>query len=149
MTMQETERVTFRTEQAFPLYTVRQYGGGADFHMVNEWHRWHGAGELRETILPPDGFIAQEDGRDVAAVWCYFATGIGVGHVEWLVSAPGLSVERAKAAIKALVDFLWLHAQANGYGALLFHCVPAASRIAGYLGLEVASKGQVTLIKSQ
>lgn len=145
---EELIQPAFRTEQAFPLYTVRQYEGGADFHMIDGWHRAHGSGPLAETLLPPDGFIAQEDGRDVAAVWCYFAIGIGVGHVEWLISAPGLSVGQTKRATKALVDFLWLHAGQNGYGALIFHCVPAASRIADYLGLQVVTKGLVTLIKT-
>ena len=148
MTMTETEPV-FTTETAFPLYTVRQYQGGADFHMVNEWGIAHGRGELPEVLLPPDGFIAREDGQPVAAVWCYFATGIGVGHVEWLITAPGLSLERAKRAIKTLVDFLWLHAQQNDYGELIFHCVPAAARVADFLDLEVVGKGMVTLMKTR
>lgn len=137
------------TEATFPVYTVRQYEGGADYHMVNGWQRAHGSGPLPEVMLPPDGFIAQEDGQDVAAAWVYFATGIGVGHVESLVTKPGLSLAQARAAIKTLVDFIWMHAGENNYGALIFHCVPAAARIADYLGLTVASKGLVTLMKTK
>ena len=137
------------THEAFPVYTVRQYEGGADYHMVNEWQRAHGSGPLSEVLLPPDGFISQEDGQDVAAAWVYFATGIGVGHVESLVTKPGLSLAQARIAIKTLVDFIWMHANQNNYGALIFHCVPAASRMADYLGLNVVSKGLVTLMKTK
>lgn len=136
------------TRTAFPVYTVRQYEGGADYHMVNEWYGAHGKGQLPEVLLPPDGFIVQEDGQDTAAVWVYFATGIGVGHVEWLVSRPGLSLKQARVAIKHLIDLIWLHAQNNNYGALIFHTVPAAARLAGSWGLRVASRAQVTLIRT-
>lgn len=116
--------------------------------MVSEWYRAHGAGALQEVLLPPDGFVVQCDGEDLGALWVYFANGIGVGHVEWLVTRPWLSLAQSKHAIKHLVDFIWHHAQAHDYGALIFHAVPAAARVADYLGLTVAAKGQVTLIKA-
>lgn len=132
------------------IYTVRQYLGGEDYHMVNDWHKAHRDNvPLLETLLPPDGFIVQEDGEDIGAVWCYFANNIGVAHVEFLIMRPGNSLGQSKRATKALVDFLWLHASRNNYGALIFHTLPAVGRFADYAGLTVCGKGLITLMKTE
>lgn len=138
-----------RTERAFPLYTVRQYEGGADYHLVSDWYRSHGRGPLPEVLLPPDGFIVQKDGQDIAAGWCYFATGIGVGHVEWIVARPGLSLAQARLAITNLIDFIWLHAQANDYGAIICHALPALARYAEDAKCAVISRNTTTLMRTR
>lgn len=129
-----------------PLYQVRPYTSGADYHLVAEWWRTHGMGEFQETLLPPDGYIVQRDGEDVAAAWLYLSNGIGVAFMEWVVTRPGLSLKEARTALGHVIECMRRYANANDYGVIWCNTLPAIARFAAHHGFRAVAQDRVSMI---
>jgi hypothetical protein len=131
-----------------PLYQVRKYQGGPDFHLVNEWWSKRMDKDFPETLLPPDGFIVERDGEPVCAGWVYLSCGIGVAFVEWIVSRPGEPMPAMREAFGCLIDFMKAYLRESDYGCMWINTLKSISRVAEGMGFEVMEKERVAMLTS-
>lgn len=131
-----------------PLFQIRQYGEKlGDYQMIDGWRRAHGHGQFIETLLPPIGVIAELDGVALSACWLHLSAGIGVGILEHLSTAPGLSPMQASTAIGHCLEALKQIAKEHDYGALIGFTHAAIARYAcNHHGFTQGNTGLVQII---
>lgn len=83
-----------------------------DYELLEKWR------EARGHITPHPswldvGFTAGDAQRD-AMGFIYLCEGVGVGHLDWFATRPGLTVSQAQAAMDALLGVM------EAYGKSLF-----------------------------
>lgn len=111
-------------------YSVRDYFAPIDYEMVIEWWEAHGHPVVPAHLLAPVGFIAGQDGADMAAVWVYFDNCTPVCFAERAVTAPGLSVADASGALVAAVEAGQEFSRNLGYAVMMLRTPKAMARYA-------------------
>lgn len=68
-----------------------------DMPMIHEWAQAHGV-EILEPLLSPYGFLAEDDGEPILAIWAYMILDVPVIQLDHLISAPGLKMSKVREA---------------------------------------------------
>jgi hypothetical protein len=108
------------TEQ---LLELRWFDREADLPMLQDWCLARGHACMPLNLLPRLGVVAQLDGRDSAAAFCYLDSSCGAAFLDHVATRPGLKVWQAKACLHHLHGFLAGVAKDFDYAAL-FAYVP-------------------------
>lgn len=131
------------------MYLVRMYEPEADYGMIEEWARGHGKNPPPAPILPRLGIVVREIGAkkstDVAALWLYMDNSVGVCFAEHVITMPGLSLKRAKAALLRAIDCLRKLASEMNYAVMMVHTLPGIARFLRNAGFRSAGEGRVTM----
>lgn len=128
--------------------SLRLFDRARDGATVEAWFRCHGQAAPDWSIMPPVGVVATyggEDGTAEAAGWLY-QSAHGVGIIEHLVTAPGLSMAGARQALTAVVGMLERIAVEEGCGVLCAFALPGIARVAAGLGWRKAAE-TIMLVK--
>lgn len=106
---------------------IREYTHD-DFPMLAAWHAARHASALPEFLLPPLGFVVEDERGALAALFCYQSYGVGVAFLALAFSRPTLSMREAKAAFHLLIHGIILACEDTHK---LFRCVtlPAIGRV--------------------
>lgn len=68
-----------------------------DLPMIHEWAKAHDV-EILEPLLSPYGFLAEDDGKPILAIWAYMILDVPVIQLDHLISAPGLKIRKVREA---------------------------------------------------
>lgn len=68
-----------------------------DLPMIHEWAKAHSV-EILEPLLSPYGFLAEDDGKPILAIWAYMILDVPVIQLDHLISAPGLKIRKVREA---------------------------------------------------
>lgn len=63
--------------------------------MLEEWHAARHGSPLPECMLPPLGFVVEDERGACAALFCYQSYGVGVAFIDHAFSRPKLSMKKA------------------------------------------------------
>ena len=111
-----------------PLLQVHDYWTYHNrYEIVAGWYEHHGKGIWPENLLPPLACIVEADGIPVVTLSCYESIGIGVCHLDWVVTnpdAPRIAPRATMFGITALAAA----AKEHGYGIMLTATFPTAAR---------------------
>lgn len=135
-------------EEARPYYLIREFEAERDYEMVRAWWLGHGERALNPLVLPKLGIVVHEganERREVAALWLYLDNSVGVCFLHLAVTAPGLSLREARAALRTGIEFLKQRAAAMDYGLMLMTTYPAIARIVKQFGFETDERPAVCL----
>lgn len=72
-----------------------------DMPMIHGWAEAHSV-ELLAPLLSPYGFLAEDDGKPILAIWAYMILDVPVIQLDHLVSAPGLRIDQVREAWEEL-----------------------------------------------
>jgi hypothetical protein len=129
------------------MVNIRTYES-ADYPIALEWWQRHGWDGVPEKVLPPLGWIAENEDRDICAIWAYLTAGKGIAWMEWLVSNPEASPLEVRRGIKALVDTAKMTLHALDYNIVLTSCIqPSLVRVLQAEGFTVTDQGVTHLIQ--
>ena len=110
-----------------------------DRALALDWIKAHGKVPPHCSWLPEVGGVVTSDGEPVAMGWLYTDRSVGVGHLDWLCTRPGLSPGEARRFISALLGGLEAIATSLFPGAyVMVGCVqsPAMAKLAEGEGFE-------------
>lgn len=132
-----------------PVYLVRMFDPEKDHCMVSQWWEEHGHPIIPPSILPRLGVVVYEQAEgvstDLAALWLYMDNSCGVCFVERAVTAPAITMKRAKNSLLAGLDFLKKEAGRLKYGVMMLRTYPGMARFAKRLGFVADEKPVVSL----
>lgn len=89
-----------------------------DFRLVREWFQSHWGFDCYDA-LPSTGFIAEECGMPIAALFLYQSNNSQIAMVSWLVSNPGSTADGRDDAFESLLKHVEVYAKEAGYKALV------------------------------
>lgn len=102
------------------MILFRPYDPATDYPTLQTWWRGHGALDVPEDFLP-DGWIAHEDGAELAASFFYLHAGQSgrIGVIEWTTSNPKAPPRLVLPAIRGLYERLEIAAREAGAKAVI------------------------------
>lgn len=95
--------------------TVRPFEAAKDYKEISAWWNAHSFPVPPLAFLSPRGFVAEVDGKPVAAGWLY-RTDSSFGWFEYMVANPKAPPRSRPAAIRAVVRAAKLAAKELGIG---------------------------------
>jgi hypothetical protein len=98
---------------------IREYRK-EDFPMLTAWHSSRHESPLPECLLPPLGFVVEDEHGACAALFCYQSYGVGVAFLAFAFSRPGTSFFVAKRAFNLCMKAIILACEDTHR---LFKCV--------------------------
>lgn len=85
------------------IMQIRQFDDD-DWPVVSDWFRCRGLPIPDRTLIPSTAFVVTRVALPVAFAVLYVDGDVGVGHIDWLATRPGMSLGLSAKAIKILLE---------------------------------------------